>query len=165
MLQIRNPWAAGEWTGNWSDKSKLWQEHPGVAAACAYNPDAHNDDGMFWMEYEDFCKHFEWIGICDRSVGMDELVLEILDEKSCTGPCRGCVMGCCDFWALSHGFGYIYFPMESSNKTRLHSTKRWLEKDGGYSRPVAAETDDVTSRNIWGLEKEESPAKEDEDWN
>ena len=59
------------------DKSKLWKEHPGVAAACAYDPDAHNDDGMFWMEYEDFCKHFHLIVTPSHSPEVEHLCVHL----------------------------------------------------------------------------------------
>ena len=29
LLQLRNPWHQGEWTGDWSDKSELWKKHAG----------------------------------------------------------------------------------------------------------------------------------------
>merc|ERR1712045_39246 len=33
LVQIRNPWGSGEWTGDWGDKSDLWTEHPRIANA------------------------------------------------------------------------------------------------------------------------------------
>jgi calpain-15 len=27
LVQIRNPWGKKEWTGDWSDSSKLWTDH------------------------------------------------------------------------------------------------------------------------------------------
>lgn len=50
FLQFRNPWGGGEWTGDWSDKSPLWEQHPDVKAAI-YLED--KDDGIFWMERKD----------------------------------------------------------------------------------------------------------------
>jgi hypothetical protein len=31
LLKVRNPWGQGEWTGDWSDKSDIWAEHPEVS--------------------------------------------------------------------------------------------------------------------------------------
>ena len=33
LVKLQNPWGKGEWTGDWSDKSALWEEHPEVAEA------------------------------------------------------------------------------------------------------------------------------------
>ncbi|CAJ1342101.1 unnamed protein product [Effrenium voratum] len=46
MVQIRNPWGRGEWSGDWSDKSKTWAEHPAVKKALEFED---VDDGAFWM--------------------------------------------------------------------------------------------------------------------
>ena len=28
LVKLRNPWGKGEWTGEFSDKSSIWNEHP-----------------------------------------------------------------------------------------------------------------------------------------
>jgi calpain-15 len=49
LVQLRNPWGHFEWNGPWSDDSELWtdaiKESVGFSAA---------DDGLFWMNLEDF---------------------------------------------------------------------------------------------------------------
>jgi hypothetical protein len=55
LLQLRNPWGKGEWTGAWSDTdTQRWT--PDVQAQLQWNPSASGDDGTFWMAYEDFIK-------------------------------------------------------------------------------------------------------------
>ena len=53
LLKLRNPWGETEWEGDWSDGSKLW-------TADMMNKLDHTfgDDGVFWISYQDFLKHF-----------------------------------------------------------------------------------------------------------
>nr|XP_033806506.1 calpain-5 [Geotrypetes seraphini] len=62
MIRMRNPWGEREWTGPWSDSSEEWQkvskserEKLGVTV---------EDDGEFWMNFEDFCKYYTDIIMC-----------------------------------------------------------------------------------------------------
>jgi len=34
LLKIRNVWGHQEWSGEWSDESPLWEQHPEVKEAC-----------------------------------------------------------------------------------------------------------------------------------
>jgi len=49
LLCMRNPWAHGEWTGPWGDKSEEWTDE--MKEACGLTT---KDDGVFWMAVEDF---------------------------------------------------------------------------------------------------------------
>ncbi|XP_055479374.1 calpain-5 isoform X2 [Psammomys obesus] len=62
MIRLRNPWGEREWTGPWSDTSEEWQkvskserEKMGVTV---------QDDGEFWMTFEDMCQYFTDIIKC-----------------------------------------------------------------------------------------------------
>jgi len=59
LLRLRNPWGDHEWTGDWSDKSKLWTDTTRAAFKATF--DEH--DGAFWMRDEDFLKHFDSVGV------------------------------------------------------------------------------------------------------
>ena len=61
LLQMRNPWGSSEWNGAWSDKSPLWQQHPDVAKALGH---ADVDDGMFWIDFKNFCANYSTLYIC-----------------------------------------------------------------------------------------------------
>uniref|UniRef100_A0A3P8YMN5 Calpain catalytic domain-containing protein n=1 Tax=Esox lucius TaxID=8010 RepID=A0A3P8YMN5_ESOLU len=71
LVRVFNPWGFGEWEGDWSDRSSLWetvypeerQKYLSVAI-----------DGEFWMTVEDFCKNFNEVTICC-------LNLNFLDEN------------------------------------------------------------------------------------
>lgn len=56
LCNIRNPWGDFEWGGDWSDRSSLWDEHPGVKDAL--NPGLDKDDGEFWMSYDEMASTF-----------------------------------------------------------------------------------------------------------
>jgi len=49
LIQCRNPWGSGEWTGSWSDEDPAWT--PQLRKACGA---ALLDDGKFWMSIQDF---------------------------------------------------------------------------------------------------------------
>ncbi|XP_032094473.1 calpain-5 [Thamnophis elegans] len=62
MIRLRNPWGEREWTGPWSDTSEEWQkvstserERLGMTV---------EDDGEFWMAFDDFCTYFTDIIKC-----------------------------------------------------------------------------------------------------
>ncbi|XP_062847802.1 calpain-8-like [Trichomycterus rosablanca] len=61
LVRVLNPWGEGEWKGDWSDKSPLWNE---------VSPDDYKtwledkNNGEFWMSMGDFCKSFDELDIC-----------------------------------------------------------------------------------------------------
>lgn len=55
LVLLRNPWGDFEWNGDWSDKSDLWTDD--IKKQCEYN----DDEGLFWMSYDDVCKYFSRI--------------------------------------------------------------------------------------------------------
>lgn len=61
LVRLWNPWGTGEWNGDWSDKSPLWQTvDPQERDMCL----EVFDDGEFWMPLEDFCKFYSDMDIC-----------------------------------------------------------------------------------------------------
>jgi len=66
LLQLRNPWGKGEWKGDWSDESDLWDAHPDIAEECGHEVAV---DGLFWMTWEDFTEHYSTIYLCKKSMG------------------------------------------------------------------------------------------------
>lgn len=53
LVKLRNPWGKGEWTGDWGDKSPLWNDE--------LKHQLHfvdQDDGVFWMDFADFQRIF-----------------------------------------------------------------------------------------------------------
>ncbi|XP_067682786.1 calpain-9-like isoform X2 [Haliotis asinina] len=70
MVRIRNPWGnEAEWKGAWSDQSQEWslispeeKEEMGLT---------FDDDGEFWMAFQDFKENFTKLEICN--LGPDSL--------------------------------------------------------------------------------------------
>eukprot|EP00440_Ansanella_granifera_P014821 gb/GFBE01016113.1/.p1 GENE.gb/GFBE01016113.1/~~gb/GFBE01016113.1/.p1 ORF type:complete len:482 (+),score=107.78 gb/GFBE01016113.1/:1-1446(+) len=113
MVEIRNPWGAGEWKGDWSDKSSKWNENPKVKEQLGFE-DA--DDGAFWMSWEDFIENWSRIGVVDRTVDINSLSLQVKNDSACS-PVMACCGGCCSFWCCCNGCKKVYFPHRSSDET------------------------------------------------
>ena len=60
LFRLRNPWSQGEWNGDWSDKSNLWNEN--IKKQVNYK---EKDDGIFFMNDTDFFKYFTHVEICN----------------------------------------------------------------------------------------------------
>lgn len=60
LMKLRNPWGSMEWTGDWSDSSPLWTEEMQNEIEVL----TKEDDGTFWMCFEDVVKHFYSINVC-----------------------------------------------------------------------------------------------------
>jgi hypothetical protein len=70
LLNVRNPWGNFEWSGDWSDNSDLWTEEMRQLV----QPSLDEEDGTFWMSFEDFCANFESLDV-SRVSNWDELRL------------------------------------------------------------------------------------------
>lgn len=56
---MRNPWGEGEWTGAWGDNDKRWT--PELNAKLNHTKE---DDGTFFMCFEDFHKIYNHTLVC-----------------------------------------------------------------------------------------------------
>ena len=59
LFRIRNPWSEGEWSGDWSDKSTLWDDK--TKSQVEFQK---KEDGIFFMNDTDFFKYFTHVEIC-----------------------------------------------------------------------------------------------------
>ncbi|XP_072398094.1 calpain-9-like isoform X1 [Diabrotica undecimpunctata] len=72
LVRLRNPWAKGEWTGPWSERSWEWD---GLS-----NRDQDllsikvTNEGEFWMSFEDFSRHFTQLDLVH--IGPDDWMME-----------------------------------------------------------------------------------------
>jgi hypothetical protein len=63
LVQVRNPWGSYEWTGDYSDTSSLW-----TAALKKEAGWENENDGSFFIKWEDFTRYFEDIDVCDPTI-------------------------------------------------------------------------------------------------
>ncbi|XP_056021311.1 calpain-B-like isoform X6 [Ostrea edulis] len=78
MVRIRNPWGnEAEWKGRWSDQSREWSLIPDSQKKAIGL--TFDDDGEFWMSFDDFRGNFEKLEICN--LGPDSLEEDELDGK------------------------------------------------------------------------------------
>ncbi|CAL1546272.1 unnamed protein product [Lymnaea stagnalis] len=62
MIRLRNPWGGVEWKGPWSDGSAEWKK---VSEAEKKELGlTFDENGEFWMSFDDFCRYFTHIDIC-----------------------------------------------------------------------------------------------------
>ena len=81
LVNLRNPWDIGEWSGAWSDSSKKWTED--LKNQCGNYED--KDDGSFWMSFEDFCKYYIIAGICHLYQDYNYSTLHVYKASSAKG--------------------------------------------------------------------------------
>ncbi|KGL73760.1 Calpain-5 [Tinamus guttatus] len=62
MIRLRNPWGKREWNGAWSDNSEEWKKVS--SSECKRLGLTVENDGEFWMTFEDWCKNFTDVDIC-----------------------------------------------------------------------------------------------------
>ncbi|KAM4041147.1 calpain-2 catalytic subunit-like [Anomaloglossus baeobatrachus] len=63
LIRLWNPWGSGEWKGNWNDRCPLWKE---LSEADRLKLQRIDDDGEFWMCWDDFIKEFSKLIICNQ---------------------------------------------------------------------------------------------------
>uniref|UniRef100_A0A4W4HFN5 Si:ch211-202f3.3 n=1 Tax=Electrophorus electricus TaxID=8005 RepID=A0A4W4HFN5_ELEEL len=67
LVRLFNPWGDTEWTGDWSDRSPMW-ETVSPEERERYHKNINN--GKFWMSVEDFRQTFSNLDICSLSPGL-----------------------------------------------------------------------------------------------
>ena len=81
LINLRNPWGNGEWSGAWSDGSKKWTED--LKKQCGNYE--NKDDGSFWMSFEDFCKYYIVCGICHFYHNYNYSFLHVFKQSASKG--------------------------------------------------------------------------------
>ena len=62
LMKLRNPFGEGEWNGDWSDYSPKWTEE--AKAAFPMYDGIKRDDGIFWIDFDNYSKYFPITTIC-----------------------------------------------------------------------------------------------------
>ena len=60
LINIRNLWGGFEWDGAWNRRSTFWTND----IVDKIKPSLEEDDGTFWMSFEDFLSHFAALNVC-----------------------------------------------------------------------------------------------------
>ncbi|CAH1722864.1 unnamed protein product [Chironomus riparius] len=71
LVRLRNPWGTKEWNGSWSDGKVEWQL---LTSDQRKELEIKNEeDGEFWMSYDDFISYFERLDLCNTTAqSLDE---------------------------------------------------------------------------------------------
>ena len=77
LFKLRNPWSDGEWIGEWSDGSKLWDEKTKEQVQLK-----NKDDGIFFIKESDFFKYFESVEISYLLLDSEDVIYEIEGEEN-----------------------------------------------------------------------------------
>jgi len=65
LLLLKNPWGRIRWRGRFSPGDAAWSDHPCVAAALACKClSTDEDDGRFWIEWDDVTRYFSNFYLC-----------------------------------------------------------------------------------------------------
>ncbi|MCQ2815944.1 MAG: C2 family cysteine protease [archaeon] len=81
LYKIRNPWGDTEWTGNWSDKSRQWNDE-----LKTYFGMVEGNDGTFFMDVDDFVENYEDTHICRINYGAKVRTFFIENEDMLNVP-------------------------------------------------------------------------------
>ena len=76
IVLIRNPHGETEWNGDWSDNSRKWTPQLRKRFSVSVK-----NDGLFWMGWKDFVKHFESVGFCKVEQNYMYNAIEIKQRK------------------------------------------------------------------------------------
>ena len=61
LLKLRNPWGRTEWEGRWGDADMARPENARMRAKLGWKKE---DDGIFWIGWQDFVQYFTSVSIC-----------------------------------------------------------------------------------------------------
>ena len=85
LIKLRNPFREEEFHGDWSNNSNLWTDE--LKEKCEFNKEeGEEDDGIFYMSFDDFIKYFESIDIAKVEVGYQTTYCKI--KKSEATKCQ-----------------------------------------------------------------------------
>ena len=129
LVNLRNPWGTFEWKGKWGDDdTETWKKNPKIAKKVGF---VAEDDGAFWMSYDDFLRIYNCIQICDRTT-IQNLHLSVNEddegklEKYKLSIVMGCLKGCFSFWCRCRGPKNVYFGRAKSSKSTVAPKNKCL---------------------------------------
>lgn len=132
LLQLRNPWGKFEWTGPFGDGSACWKQFPHLAKTLHLVED--DNDGIFWIPFQEFLDHFDRFHICIRARSLNDISYHVKENcGDCCGPVCGCCIGCVNFWGLCAGCRVLYCSRELNANLGMNQIRTEAQKyDDGY---------------------------------
>lgn len=83
IIQLRNPWGKGEFTGKWSDLDPNWNYiSPEQKQRIGFNP--QKDDGLFYMPYDNFVAEFRALTVAEVDDNAS-YVYKSVKDRDCKG--------------------------------------------------------------------------------
>lgn len=80
LIQLRNPWGKGEYTGQWSDSDPNWNYvNPAEKQRIGFKLD--KDDGIFFMPFDAFWNQFRSITIAEINDNASYIYKSCKDQK------------------------------------------------------------------------------------
>lgn len=138
LLRLRNPHGRAEWTGPWSDKSKEW-----LSISDEKKREIElkiNDDGEFWMSYDDWVKRFQTVEIChlspdswgDEQTASDKnkWELDLFDGEWVQGSSAGGSRNHMEtYWQNPQYFVTLKYPDENDEKNQCALIVALMQKN------------------------------------
>jgi len=115
---------AREWTGKWSDDSPAWNSR--LRQMLHFSK--KNDDGTFWIEYEDFCRHFNKVYMCRM---LDDLWTRFAVKSRWMDETAG---GCTNFISWRSNNQWLLTITRPATKLTIKLTQPDARKSTGHGR-------------------------------
>lgn len=80
LMKLRNPWGFREWNGPWSDHSPQWTDE--AKSVFPEYDQKGEDDGIFWISFEDFVKYFSTVCICVPVKPLCNSMVKVSEDKA-----------------------------------------------------------------------------------
>ena len=128
LLQLRNPWGRGEYSGPYSqmDKDKgTWSQ----GGTTHHGKEIAHEPGTFWLPWWVFEENFDYAGFCATSTSINTLHLTVHEEYGVCGAPYGCVVGAGRFFCCA-GPRAMWCPRRRSTHEIL-TTKCGMEYSAG----------------------------------
>uniref|UniRef100_A0A7E4VK90 Calpain catalytic domain-containing protein n=1 Tax=Panagrellus redivivus TaxID=6233 RepID=A0A7E4VK90_PANRE len=143
MIRLQNPWGEKEWNGPWSDNDTRWEQvDDALKKELGITVD---EDGEFWMPWEEFVKYFTDVSVCQLfntgcSMGTEKFIeYYFFGEWTSNGVKCGAPQdragGCINFKAtFCFNPQYRFDLHEDSNELMIALTQKEVQAEAAKQR-------------------------------
>jgi hypothetical protein len=93
------------------------------------------------MNYSDFIGTFDDVDVCIWKAGMDDLVLDVMEERGALGPCSGCMWGCFKYWACCCGLYKLWCARKSDMEMVDNMHRKVAPSNSAMERDAGSDSD------------------------